>query len=90
MCGCLQAEGCSSLVGAIEIGSLVVNMLGFDSAGFLVFKRKTIGGAFVTILSELIHAVILCAVLLSAFWCEARLVWHVQEVLTTYIASGDS
>ena len=60
MCGCLQAEGRSILVGAIQVGSLVANMLGFNPLFLLVFKWKTIGGAFATILSELIPAVILC------------------------------
>ena len=59
MCGCLQAEGRSILVGAIQMGSLFANMLGLNPLFLLVFKWKTIGGAFATILSELVPAVIL-------------------------------
>jgi Na+-driven multidrug efflux pump len=58
MCGALQAEGRSLLVGVIQISSLVANMAIFNPIFLLVFKWETTGAAFGTILSELIPSII--------------------------------
>jgi Na+-driven multidrug efflux pump len=58
-CGCLQAEGRSILVGAIQICSFTSNMLLFNPVFLLVFKWKTVGAAMATVTAELIPAVVL-------------------------------
>jgi Na+-driven multidrug efflux pump len=59
LCGCLQGEGRSILVGAVQIGSLVSNFALFNPLFLLVFKWKTVGAALATILAELIPSVVL-------------------------------
>lgn len=59
MCGCLQAEGRSILVGGIQIASLVMNMAAFCPLFLLVCKMKTPGAALATIVAEFIPGVIL-------------------------------
>jgi Na+-driven multidrug efflux pump len=59
MCGCLQAEGRSLLVGGIQIASLILNMCALNPLFLLVFKWDTIGAAMATIVSELIPAIVL-------------------------------
>jgi Na+-driven multidrug efflux pump len=59
MCGCLQAEGRSFLVGGIQIASLVLNMCALNPLFLLVFKWQTIGAAMATIVSELIPGAVL-------------------------------
>jgi Na+-driven multidrug efflux pump len=59
MCGCLQAEGRSMLVGGVQIASLILNMVALNPLFLLVFKWETIGAAMATVVSELIPATVL-------------------------------
>jgi Na+-driven multidrug efflux pump len=59
LCGCLQAEGRSILVGGIQIASLAANMAFFNPIFLLIFKWKTPGAAVATTLSELIPSIVL-------------------------------
>jgi Na+-driven multidrug efflux pump len=56
MCGCLQAEGRAFMVGAIQMGSLVLNMLILNPLFLLGYKWGMVGAAMSTICAELIPA----------------------------------
>jgi Na+-driven multidrug efflux pump len=58
-CGCLQAEGRSLLVGAVQICSFISNMIIFNPLFLLVFKWETVGAATATVASELIPSIAL-------------------------------
>jgi Na+-driven multidrug efflux pump len=59
LCGVLQAEGRSWLLGSVQVVSFVLNGLVFDPLFLFAFNTGVRGGGIATMLSELIPAVVI-------------------------------